>query len=110
MLTGTHLCRKDLRMSEPRKTPLSVPTQQTPADTRRRIISASVTLFVTALLSLFIPYATLVVGLCIAIIGGAALRWESVPVVRRMWGVYLVGGLLLAIYGLYLVRIYTKNF
>lgn len=86
------------------------PLPAAPADTRRRVISASVTLFVTAILSLFIPYATLFVGLFIAAIGGAALLWEKVPVMRRMWGIYVAAGLLLAVYGFYLIQIYRAAF
>lgn len=97
-------------MTFPPKPPQTAqPTQIDPADTRRRVISASVTLFVTAFLSLFIPYATLAVGIFIAIIGSAALLWEKVPTVRRMWLIYLFGGLLLAAYGLYLARIYSTG-
>lgn len=78
-------------------------------ENRGRLITAVISFCIMAVLSLFIPYATIGVGIMLAVIGGFALIWERVILMRRVWWFYFIGGLLLASYGVYLSLSYLKQ-
>jgi hypothetical protein len=78
-------------------------------DSRKRTTTALVSLFIMALLSLFIPYASVILGVLVGMIGSLGLIVEKVPAMRRVWYIYLAAGVGLLAFGIYLQSLYKPQ-
>lgn len=88
--------------------PSNSPAREIRRQQARAVIMALVNLAIIGLLSLFIPYATIAAGVIFVLLGGFLLL--SIPAgPQRIGGwLYVLGGTLLALYGLYLAADYLN--
>jgi hypothetical protein len=76
----------------------------------RAVIVALVNLGIVGLLSLYIPYAAIAAGIIFIMIGVLMLLWDQDATLRTSGWLYLAGGGLLGLLGLYLAAEYLQLF